>query len=94
MTYLGIFIFHDYIMYYLFNLNLNAKPFALFHKNSLAPPTFVNWIYFFPDENECTSGPCQNGGVCQDLPGSFICSCIPGWTGQYCQIGIICDRYV
>lgn len=44
-------------------------------------------MLFFTDVNECISGPCQNGGVCQDFVGSFICSCLAGWTGQFCQTG-------
>lgn len=37
--------------------------------------------------NECTSGPCQNGGTCLDLINMFECQCVPGFTGNQCEIG-------
>lgn len=44
-------------------------------------------INFFQDVNECLTSPCSNGGTCRNLPGSFVCQCAPGWTGQTCQLG-------
>lgn len=42
--------------------------------------------------DECSSGPCQNGAVCNDQLNSFTCDCAPGYTGTYCTEGkiIIC----
>ncbi|EGW04608.1 Crumbs-like 2 [Cricetulus griseus] len=37
------------------------------------------------DVDECASGPCLNGGSCQDLPNSFQCHCRDGYTGLTCQ---------
>ena len=34
--------------------------------------------------NECVSNPCIHG-YCKDLPGSFVCSCYPGYTGELCS---------
>lgn len=39
------------------------------------------------DINECSSGPCQNGGTCLDLINRFECQCVTGYTGTECEIG-------
>lgn len=46
-------------------------------------------ISCFTDINECeTKEPCQNGGTCKNLPGTYKCSCQPGYTGRNCQKGV------
>lgn len=40
------------------------------------------------DVDECASGPCLNGGRCQDLPNGFQCHCLDGYTGT----GMGCAR--
>lgn len=39
------------------------------------------------DVNECVAkgGPCQNGGVCVNVPGSFRCVCPDEFTGELCE---------
>jgi len=37
------------------------------------------------DLDQCAALPCQNGGVCQNLIGSFTCACPPGFGGATCQ---------
>ena len=41
--------------------------------------------FSFLDINECSSGPCQNGGTCVDGVNRYTCSCAPGYTGINCQ---------
>lgn len=38
--------------------------------------------------NECSGGPCLNGGSCVDGVGSHQCSCATGFTGDNCQTNI------
>ena len=44
---------------------------------------------FFTDLNECLVNICQHGGSCLNTLGSFRCQCLPGWSGQYCERGMI-----
>ena len=39
--------------------------------------------------DECANVTCQNGGTCQDGVNTFNCSCVAGYTGQYCQSKIL-----
>lgn len=47
----------------------------------------LNLILFSADINECSVNRCKNGGTCENTPGSFVCRCPPGWTGQHCEFG-------
>ncbi|XP_035229501.1 neurogenic locus Notch protein-like [Stegodyphus dumicola] len=33
----------------------------------------------------CSPNPCINGGTCLDIPNSFKCSCLTGYTGEICD---------
>lgn len=43
-------------------------------------------ILNLPDINECSSGPCQNGGTCTDGVNGYTCRCVSGWEGDRCDI--------
>ena len=40
-----------------------------------------------PPPNFCNSDPCQNGGVCESGPLTYICKCTDGFKGTNCDEG-------
>nr|XP_057912455.1 protein crumbs homolog 2a [Doryrhamphus excisus] len=38
--------------------------------------------------DECESGPCQNGGTCQDQDNGYACTCPVGFSGFLCEVNI------
>lgn len=49
--------------------------------------TYINSKLTIPDIDECDNNPCQNGGRCTNVDGSFSCSCTDGWKGSVCDQG-------
>ena len=47
----------------------------------------TNFAFYLSDIDECSVNRCKNGGTCENRPGSFICRCPSGWTGDHCEIG-------
>ncbi|MEE6523039.1 hypothetical protein FKM82_021756, partial [Ascaphus truei] len=37
------------------------------------------------DIRPCSSSPCLNGGICEDLGVSYSCACTQGFTGMHCE---------
>jgi len=42
----------------------------------------------FIDKNECASSPCLHGATCVDDMNKYLCSCVDGYTGQQCELGV------
>ena len=40
------------------------------------------------DINECGSNPCQYGATCNDQINQYNCTCVPGYNGTHCEIGL------
>ena len=46
------------------------------------------------DFDECSSNPCQNGGVCTDDVNRYDCACLTGYEGTLCEIGTLSLTYM
>lgn len=47
----------------------------------------VDILHYLVDVNECQQNPCKNGGVCNNVIGSFVCTCPVGFGGTDCSQG-------
>lgn len=50
-----------------------------------------NWPYvpaYFIDIYECFNNNCTNGATCKDGVNGYTCTCMSGYTGTYCEIGL------
>uniref|UniRef100_A0A3Q2ZCT3 EGF-like domain-containing protein n=1 Tax=Hippocampus comes TaxID=109280 RepID=A0A3Q2ZCT3_HIPCM len=48
----------------------------------------IQWRRCTEDVNECKNNPCRNGGHCANSPGSYVCTCQPGYSGHNCQTDV------
>ena len=37
------------------------------------------------DINECSSNPCLNGAICNDLYNAYECICMSEYVGEHCE---------
>lgn len=44
--------------------------------------------YYYLSSQECESAPCINGGSCQDAINAFVCVCLSGYTGRFCEVDV------
>ena len=51
---------------------------------------FLGWTGDTCEENvdECENNPCENGGMCMDMPGNFLCGCPMGRSFRNTYSGI------
>ena len=46
-----------------------------------------NVLYMFVVYSVCIQNPCQYLGKCRIHAGSYICTCMPGYIGYFCDEG-------
>ncbi|XP_063159000.1 zonadhesin-like [Candoia aspera] len=42
-------------------------------------------------DSPCLSSPCQNEGTCQEASGGFVCLCLEGYIGLFCEEALLDD---
>ena len=47
----------------------------------------TNSFHYCVDIDDCASFPCQNNATCRDEIDEYTCVCVPGYTGELCEIG-------
>ena len=47
-----------------------------------------------PRLDQCTYGPCKNGGKCADYWFDYVCECSDGYSGRNCEKGKSMSRAV
>ena len=43
-------------------------------------------VYTCLDTDDCIENSCTNGGTCQDGINSYTCVCLPGFSGNECEL--------
>ena len=54
---------------------------------------YLSPFFYFTDLDMCKQIICLNGGKCDQVLGSYKCTCLPGWTGQYCGTSMKFDTF-
>lgn len=47
-------------------------------------PFLIFKTFLFLDVDECAQNPCSNGGVCQNMDGTYHCDCPASLVGKDC----------
>ena len=79
------------VSYVVFVLSLFVPNFFFFRciilKVNMIVSCRASAVFHISDVDECLTLPCLHDGVCNNLDGSYNCSCQEGWSGDNCQTG-------
>ncbi|NXJ65360.1 CRUM1 protein, partial [Rostratula benghalensis] len=79
------------------DIQLNSHQIQFFQAENYSLPQELNrtqnWnlVNGCVSDNTCKSEPCQNGGSCIVTWNDFLCSCLPNFTGRFCEERVWCE---
>ena len=53
--------------------------------STLKYPNILIFYNIDLDIDECSDGPCLNGGTCNDMIDAYSCTCVLGFNGTNCD---------
>lgn len=56
-----------------------------FHRRIIRLESDLYQLFVRLNADNCSSNPCQNGGVCFNTFGGYVCRCPDTWTGHSCE---------
>lgn len=56
-----------------------------YHRRVVRLENDINQLLLRLNADNCSSNPCQNGGICFNTFGGYVCRCPNTWTGNSCE---------
>ncbi|KAL0607575.1 Versican core protein, partial [Plecturocebus cupreus] len=76
-----------------FNTELAAPPFSLLETSNetdlligINEESVEGTAIYLPGPDRCKMNPCLNGGTCYPTETSYVCTCVPGYSGDQCEL--------
>ncbi|XP_017658731.1 versican core protein isoform X2 [Nannospalax galili] len=75
------------------NTELALPPFSLLENSNetgfligINEESMEGTAVYLPGPDRCKTNPCLNGGTCYPTETSYVCTCVPGYSGDQCEL--------